>query len=134
MGGGGGSNSPRSGEGQTSDKHCALCFFVFFFKPLENVDSVFHSEPDNICKQSRLGWEGGGKKNHNAITALPIKTEINKSLTSNHSHMMTYVAVISPTREVSVLPLQILRLPGVLSCSSDDSVTFSGARVRDPTR
>lgn len=77
---------------------CAL----FVFSPTPWKTRVCHPFwPDNnICKQL-LAYEEKkkrGEKKHNAITPLPIKTELNKSSSSNHSHMNTCVAVISYQR------------------------------------
>lgn len=81
---------------------CAL--FVFFPTPWKTRVCHPFWPDNNICKQL-LAYEKKkeGKKEHNAITALPIKTELNKSSSSNHSHMNTCVAVIPNQRHFVLL-------------------------------
>lgn len=75
---------------------CAL--FVFFPNPLKN-QSVIYSDPTTTSVSNCwLTKKKERKKKHNAITPLPIKTELNKSSSSNHSHMNTCVAVIPNQR------------------------------------
>ena len=104
-------NSPRR-EGKKGGKWWGVNFrqtlralFVLFFfpNPLKKPRVCLSFWPDNnICKQlpayrmkkkeREREREREGEKKHNAITPLPIKTELNKSSSSNLSHMSTCVA------------------------------------------
>lgn len=97
-------NSPRregKGEVVRGKLQTNTVRFVCFFPPTPWKTRVcLPFWPDNnICKQL-LAYKKTreGKKKHNAITPLPIKTELNKSSSSNHSHMNTCVAVIPNQR------------------------------------
>lgn len=98
-------NSPRReggrevvrGKLQTN----TVCFVCFFFSPptpwKKQSLSSFQSS-NNICKQLQAYKKGEGAQNTMQLTPLPIKTELNKSSSSNHSHMNTRVAFIQPAR------------------------------------
>lgn len=76
---------------------CAL--FVFFSQPPEKPESVIHSDPTTTSVSNCwLTKRRIRKKNTMQLPPLPIKTELNKSSSSNHSHMNTYVAVIHNQR------------------------------------
>lgn len=86
---------------------CAL--FVFFSPPnpwKKQSLSSFRSS-NNICKQLQAYKKGEGAQNTMQLTPLPIKTELNKSSSSNHSHMNTCVAVIRPAKDIFAPLVQI---------------------------
>lgn len=84
-------------------------FVCFFFPPnpwkKQSLSSFRYS--NNICKQLRAYKKGEGAQNTMQLTPLPIKTELNKSSSSNHSHMNTCVAVIQPAKDIFVPLVQI---------------------------
>lgn len=83
---------------------CAL--FVFLSPPKKQSLSSFRSS-NNICKQLQAYKKGEGAQNTMQLTPLPIKTELNKSSSSNHSHMNTCVAVIQPAKDIFAPLVQI---------------------------
>lgn len=92
-------NSPRregKGEVVRGKLQTNTVRFVCFFPPTPWKTRVcLPFWPDNnICKQLLAYKKKVKEKKHNAITPLPIKTELNKSLSSNHSHMNTCVVII----------------------------------------
>lgn len=78
--------------------------FVCFF-PTPWKTTVRHPFwPDNnICKQlltkEREREKKGGEKNMVQLQPQPIKRELNKNLSSNHSRMNTHVAIV-PTKDI----------------------------------